>query len=129
MLTVNPRKPKVSNKGVWGKVALAARDAGAFPPLPTTRLTQPSPWSSSAASSRTGSEQNLQDLFPALPTSSTHSSRRADINAMLRKKNDNRWSNEPYSSALSTDTDSQDESDSKQKKKKKGKQVLFRVGL
>ncbi|PHZ11981.1 uncharacterized protein RHIMIDRAFT_251791 [Rhizopus microsporus ATCC 52813] len=129
VLTVNPRKPKVSNKGVWGKVALAARDAGAFPPLPTTRLTQPSPWSSSAASSRTGSEQNLQDLFPALPTSSTHSSRRADINAMLRKKNDNRWSNEPYSSTLSTDTDSQDESDSKQKKKKKGKQVLFRVGL
>lgn len=123
VLVVNPKKPTHSRGGVWDKVALAAQGAGAFPPL----AKKSSPWSSTT-SSRTASEQDLQSLFPALPTSNLHSSRRADINALLKKNDDQRTWGESSSSAVNTD--SEESQDNRLKKKnKKGKQVLFRVGL
>lgn len=80
------------------------------------------------------SEQDLQQLFPALPTSAGPS-RRADINAMIKKTHTNAWG-ESSSSAVNTDSEysednngMMDTANGRKKKGKKGKQVLFRVGL
>lgn len=97
-------------------MALAAQDAGGF-------AINKTPWSSN---SRTSSESDLQSLFPALPTSDAHTSRRADISSMI-KRNEERYTwGESSSSAANTDAE---DNENRQRKKKKGKQVLFRVGL
>lgn len=113
--------------GVWDKVASAAVDAGAirpsFPPIQSK-----TPWSgTSAPKANTGND--IQQLFPALP--SAGSSRRADINSMIKKNNTNAWGDSAPSSSLNTDSEYSDNNDtnSRKKKGKKGKQVLFRVGL
>ncbi|KAG1451911.1 hypothetical protein G6F56_007962 [Rhizopus delemar] len=115
VLVINPKKPKPV-RGTWDKVALAAQDAGGF-------AINKTPWSSN---SRTSSESDLQSLFPALPTSDAHTSRRADISSMI-KRNEERYTwGESSSSAANTDAE---DNENRQRKKKKGKQVLFRVGL
>lgn len=129
VLVVNaPNGKRTANQkkkaGVWDKVASAAVDAGAvqptFPPL-----AQSTPWSGSSTPRNT-SHNDLQQLFPALPTAT--SSRRADINAMLKKSNANAWGE--TSSTNTTETEDSDVNTTNRKKKgKKGKQVLFRVGL
>ncbi|GAA5811864.1 hypothetical protein MFLAVUS_005310 [Mucor flavus] len=130
VLVVNaPNGKRTANQkkkaGVWDKVASAAVDAGAvrptFPPLAQSTT----PWSGSSTPRNT-SHNDLQQLFPALPTAT--SSRRADINAMLNKSNVNAWGE--TSSTNTTETEDSDVNTANRKKKgKKGKQVLFRVGL
>lgn len=129
VLVVNaPNGKRTTNQkkkaGVWDKVASAAVDAGGiqptFPSLPSSNT----PWSGSSTPRNT-SQNDLQQLFPALPTAT--SSRRADINAMLKKSNVNAWGE---TSATTTETEDSDVNTVNRKKKgKKGKQVLFRVGL
>lgn len=120
------RQPK--RAGVWDKVANAAMDAGAyrtaFPTIQSSGRSSKTPWS--GTSSRTNSDSNLQDLFPALPTAN-NLSRRAEINSMLKKPSVNAWgeSSTPNESDYSDSTDTSN----RKKKGKKGKQVLFRVGL
>lgn len=112
--------------GVWDKVASAAVDAGAvrstFPPVQSKTA-----WSGTTSPKNT-SENDLQQLFPALP--SAGSSRRADINSMIKKSNRNAWGE---TSLINTDSEYSDnnneDSNNRKKKGKKGKQVLFRVGL
>lgn len=119
------RQPK--RAGVWDKVASAAMDVGAYRnAFPTIQQTS-TPWS--GTSSRTNSNTNLQDVFPALPTASTHTNRRAEINAMLRKPTSQAWGDTSSSSSVVNESDYSDDNNSKKKKGKKGKQVLFRVGL
>ncbi|KAI8328664.1 hypothetical protein BD560DRAFT_441782 [Blakeslea trispora] len=130
VLVVDPESSKRSshtNKkktGVWDKVASAAIDAGAvhntarFAPLQSK-----TPWSG-ASSPRTVSDNDLQQLFPALPTAS-NASRRADIQNLLKKPNQTAWdsdSTQPLS-------EHEENNQNRKKKGKKGKQVLFRVGL
>ncbi|KAI7873291.1 uncharacterized protein EV154DRAFT_556287 [Mucor mucedo] len=126
--TSQGRRPIPGQKkkaGVWDKVASAAVDAGAVtPPLHYGVQQTRTPWSG------TTSQQSvdLEPLFPALPTSAGPSSRRADINAMIKKNNTNAWGESSHNNALESDYFDEDTSNRK-KKGKKGKQVLFRVGL
>jgi hypothetical protein len=135
-LEINPtsnqtRRLQAKKKlGVWDKVASAAVDAGAirstFPPIQSK-----TPWSGTSTP-RTNSESDLQQVFPALPSSASSASRRADFNSMLRKTNRNAWgetsaNDSEYSDANTDDTNASN--NRKGKKGKKGKQILFRVGL
>lgn len=114
--------------GVWDKVASAAVDAGALHSTFSPKQSK-TPWSGTSTP-RTNSESDVQQLFPALPSSATSASRRADINAMLKKTNANAWGDTANDSEYSdANTDDTVTNNRKGKKGKKGKQVLFRVGL
>lgn len=122
--TTAPKK----KAGVWDKVASAAVDAGAIrsPPPPSLPIQSSTPWSGSTSSRQQPVES--EHLFPALPSSSG-SSRRADINAYLKKPNSNAWAGDNYSTNTTETEDSDTSTSNRKKKGKKGKQVLFRVGL
>ncbi|KAI8091018.1 uncharacterized protein B0P05DRAFT_504577 [Gilbertella persicaria] len=125
VLIVDPKRSQSKKKkGVWDKVASAAIDAGGIRPPSFPPLQSKTPWSGSSTP-RTASDADLQQLFPALPTSSG-TSRRADINALLRKPHQNAWNE---STTNEEQEEEEEESNTKKKKGKKGKQVLFRVGL
>jgi len=142
VLVVNPaskqqRKQGTASKkkpGVWDKVASAAMDAGGysssssspFPPIQSK-----TPWSGTSTP-RANSNSDLQQLFPALPSSAAGPSRRAELDNLLRKSNRNAWGGGESTSSIASESElsSDNTNDTNRKKKgKKGKQVLFRVGL
>lgn len=143
VLVVNPaskqqRKQGITSKkkpGVWDKVASAAMDAGGYSnsssssSIPFPPIQSKTPWSGTSTP-RVNSSSDLQQLFPALP-SSAGPSRRAELDTLLRKSNRNAWGESSSSMASESEfSDNTNTNDTNRKKKgKKGKQVLFRVGL
>ncbi|KAF1800047.1 hypothetical protein V8B55DRAFT_1544003 [Mucor lusitanicus] len=130
--TANKKKP-----GVWDKVASAAMDAGGYSnsssssSIPFPPIQSKTPWSGTSTP-RTHSNSDLQQLFPALPSSAAGPSRRAELDNLLRKPNRNAWGESSSSMASESElsSDNTNNNDTNRKKKgKKGKQVLFRVGL
>ncbi|KAI7901161.1 uncharacterized protein BX663DRAFT_553400 [Cokeromyces recurvatus] len=124
------QQKRKNNPGYWDKVASAAINASSSS---SSRTYHSTPWSG-ASSSRTNSENDLQALFPALPSSAASSSRRVAINSMIRRTNNtNAWGGEPSSISNNPNdselSDNNDTINNRKKKGKKGKQVLFRVGL
>lgn len=125
--TSQGKRPGQKKKaGVWDKVASAAVDAGAV--IPQQHLMQSkTPWSGTTQQP----QGDLQQLFPALPSSAGPSSRRADIQSMIKKNNTNAWgdSTSNLESEYSDNNEDTNNNNNRKKKGKKGKQVLFRVGL